>query len=1253
MMVHRLPALALAVLLAALAACGGGAPPPQVPRSLSELASPLGAALREESVGDPARAVDGYVRALSLAGSAPDAPASTLIAMAALEALVHHELPALSMATTSSALESRVPPAALGGSIDDLLAKAAADARGPFVPPLIARARLALAERRGDASAAKELRARAGCVREASVVGPVAWANVTGPSEPALLDAAVMPSEVSGPGPFMPRRRPMKVTAFGCRLPLYAETSARGVREVAVDVEVPKSGTLGLGLRSSSAAVLRAGGETVIERPHALGSSAAQRFARVEASAGTLRLVVRVGMGEDYGAIELGAWDEAGAPLVARAPAPGSAAGAKVSRVVAVTAPDPRTDPERVAVALGALAANDPHAAEGLLSPQVARRDAPPDLLLVYARAVRRVRDLPDVKRNERASAAYERVREAWPTSWEAALEHAALAGARRGHAEARIQTLAALDELRAKSAGGAGDAFASMLDAFEAQVAGLERLHDRARAAFERARAPLAGTALLAHTERAVFTRAGRELASFECSAEAGDRSTLRCHHALAAIGDRVAAERELERLRALADTPQLYLTLSTRAALEAGETARARGLLDAMNPGDRTLSGAYAAKTAVSAADLLRLAPAARDAPSALPPLLRDAGDDPLAELDGLAEEAVADETAAPLLANAATAILARHERYDIEPSGLVRFRLFDVRRVMGTTDVDANAQAAAPMLFGQGTLRILRRRIFKKDGRVVLPDPTPHAAQSHADLSQLEPGDAVEAVYEGFALPDDGGNVGLDTPDLMPERTAVHRATIELRYPEGLPSSLWSHPLLGAPTDRVEAGKRVLTWRVEDRSVRRLEASVPKMDRDVGVSFSTATWSDVARGLREAIASLEADSPEVTTWAREAAAGLRPSRELVEKITLASGAAIREAFGTALTDTDLGDDGTTARTALATREGSRTWLIVQALRTLGVRAEVVVAENEPFSASPSFPPHVGRFMHPLAVATVPDPSAPSGTAVIWIDADVPGPPLPAGRISPELRGRGALHPDGRITPLPAAFGDAERDEVDIRLAVDDEGNARGTITVLLRGRAAQDLADALVRLVGLERQNALRGIALGWVPFATVETVDLSSTEGSWQVAIRAELSAPAYAKVEGTTPGGRSWVLPGMDPIHYVYPRPFVTTLSSTYATQAARDSALAVNHATQYHVRRRVELPDGARIELLPGPFEGKGPLVEATRRIAVSGATIEEDFTLEVSTGTVPREEYGAFVAVTHRADDAFRASTRVRPPPP
>ena len=62
------------------------------------------------------------------------------------------------------------------------------------------------------------------------------------------------------------------------------------------------------------------------------------------------------------------------------------------------------------------------------------------------------------------------------------------------------------------------------------------------------------------------------------------------------------------------------------------------------------------------------------------------------------------------------------------------------------------------------------------------------------------------------------------------------------------------------------------------------------------------------------------------------------------------------------------------------------------------------------------------------------------------MWIDADVSGPPLPAGRISPELRGRAVLFADGTMKPTPTMSLEKERDEVDLRLTVDDKGDAKG---------------------------------------------------------------------------------------------------------------------------------------------------------------------------------------------------------------
>ena len=1247
----------LLVPLVLSAACGDNDPVkhPVVP---GKLAQTVTAAFKEEATGDQAKALDLWVRALDNAATSPDDPAAIPVEAAALDALVHRSVSAFADTGVTSALADRVPASALGkNSLDSRLAGVQKHAEGPFAAPLVAEARLALAERRGDAAAAQTLRAQTGCVQSAVVVGPISWMPVSGVQAPTTVDApgAVEPAEITGPGPFMTKVTPGPVAALGCHIPLYAQLNAQGVRDVIVDVDVPKAGMIGIGLRANSAAVVHAGGQVAFERPNSAGQGPVARYGRIEADrAGTLRIVARVGMDSDFETIELGVWDDMGKPLKTHAPVAGAKATVGVKSATPQVSPPAKTDPERLANALGALAARESRTAENLLHPQIARTDVPPDLLITYARAVRLARDLPSVKSSERARGAYERALEAWPTSWEAITEHAVLAGVRVGRAESNIEALNDLEKTRAKTK---SPASVALLDAFDAATAGREHLYDRARASYDRAKAGLGGTTLLRGVERITIERTGADLVAFDCDPQAAiDRTSLACHNAKTAVGDRDGAEAELARLRGLAGAPQLYLSLSTRSALETGNLPLAGQLNDRMNPGDRQIATLFAVRGKDATADALALATIARDSPSALPGLLRASGDDPLKAFEGVAERVTNDDKTAP--PGAATSVLAHDERYDVEPNGLTHFTMLDVRRVTGTADVESNAEASSPLLFGRDTVRILRRRIFKRDGRILLPDATPRAAQSHADL-QLEAGDAVEAIYEGYGVPGEMGNMGIDTPDLLPERTAVREARIEMRLPEGLKVSMWAHPMLGKATEKTDGAKHVFVWSMKDRPVRRVEYGVPKMDRNVGVSFSTTTWDDVGRGLRETIASLDGGSPEVSAWAQELDkcdnAKCGPSRVLVDKVVAASGQAVKEASGIVLADLDLGRGSgqITARTVLATHEGSRTLLVVRALRELGVHTDIVVAENDPFSDSASFPPHFGRFMHPLAVAHVPSAKDPAVMEDVWIDADVPGPPLPAGRISPELRGRASLRADGRIAALPNLGGDGERDEIDERLVVDEEGNAKGSLTVLLRGRSAQDLAEALVRLVGNDRQRALRGIALAWVPFATVEKVELSSTEGSWQIAIRAELTAPAYAQVEGSKPGSRTWVLPGLDPVHYVYPRPYTTSLSATYASQGARESALAISHAAQYHMRRRVELPAKASIARLPGPFDGKGPLMSASRKISVNGNTVEEDFTLDVSTGTVPREKYDAFVAETHRADDGFRASMRVKPPVP
>ncbi len=1267
---QKIGAAALAVSVVALAACGG--PPARGPSGATGLLPhEFAEAFRIDATGDPHAAVGAYLATVHDAAQAGDDPWQVPALEAALDALGSRSMPSLGDAAADAALAYRTQD---GAAIAKGLAGASSDARGPFARGLVARELEGLALRHGDAAEAEKQRAASGCAREALVVGPTTWAAVTGVDDPDAFDRPDVPIAAVYPalGPFNALVPAVSAAAQGCAIGITHESWRPGVRDVVVDVDVPRAQAVGLVLRAHGAATLRAGAAVVARRPFELGDGEAARFVRLTATAGTLRLVARVGTAREDDSVEIDAFGEDGSPLRAHAPALGSTSTSRASNPTSAAAgaiAAPGNGDQTLLSAAADLASGSPREAERMLWGIADRPDARADLALVYARAVESTRDLSPATRAERGRSACERVLEAWPASWEATIAHAVLAGVRRGREEAGIESLRDLETLRSKSQA----ASPALLDAFEALTAGDEHLYDRARAALERAHGPLGGTMLLADAEDAASERVGAERVTADCDpSRATARNTLACLDALRSTGDRAGETRELARLRGLLGAPGRFLALELRDAAAAGDFATAGQAFAAMSPAERTMTALAMIPTAAGSPGdtlgrLMAMAPTARDAPGAIAPLLRAAGSDPTGDLDATAERLAAADRASPLMPNSATAVLAHTERYEITREGLLHWLLFDVRRVSGTTDVEENAQAGAPSVWGRAAMRALRRRILKKDGRVLEPDRTPHASQEHADLSQLEQGDAVEAVYEGWSSPGDTGDLGIDTPDLLPERTSVHDATIELYVPRSVRSALWSHELLGKPSERVEGDTRVLVWHLVDHLARRLEDGVPKMDRSVGVSFSTAEWGGVARALRESIAALDEHDPEIAAWARDAAGpeadkASRSSREIVSAVVSAAGKALREADPGTLSDYGGGIasvQAQTARTFLASHGGSRSWLILRSLRELGIPCDLVVAENDPFSADASFPPHFGRFLHPLVVAHLPSgepgsagpargPDAKGGD--VWIDADVAGPPLPAGRVSPELRGRMALRADGTITPLDA-FGSeqGERDEVDVRLALDARGDARGTFAVVLRGRDAQELSEALFRIVGAERQRALRDVVLAWLPWANVDAVELASTEGSWQVSLRADVSVSGYAQLEGS----KTWLLPGMDTLHWAWPRARVSSLSATFAARAGRESALAVGAAVQYHVHRRVDLPQGATVARMPGPLDVKAKLVDASRKLTVSGAgsVIEDDFTLDVSTGTIPPAEYEAFVGGAHAADDGFLAAVRVAMP--
>jgi hypothetical protein len=1210
-----------------------------------DLVTPFAQAVELEETRGADAALGAYLGLLDRALANSAAPHSVEAVLASVDALVTRSAPSLERIGSEHAIAFRHPGAMK--TVADHLAKdyeAASDA-GPFARGAIAEAALELAMHDGNVALAQVWRQRTGCARAATVVGPLDWAPITGVANETPVEAPTQPLAASyrGVPPFVEKAPPVVATADGCDLGLMTTSMLDGLRAVVVDVDVPRAQTIGVVLESPSTAALVVGGKLATTRGYELGGGRVERWARAAVDKGRVRVVARVGSAGEGSRVRLSFFGDDGAPLATHAPKPGEAATVSVARIEdASFHADRSTEAERSLVAAAWLAQGDARSAEHLLEDGARAKGASPLVALLYSRSIDEAGDLPENRAIERERDALETTLKTWPTAWEAILGHAQLTARRRGAAEGRLEALREIAQAKAEH--GALD---PMVAAFEATTAAEGKLYDVSEQAFLLAKKSIEPAPFLADLDDEVHDRVGAEREQHACRTQGSDKSSLDCLNAKVARGDRRGALAEITRLRALRDSSASLRQLEMAQYVAMGDEAGMQRVYDSMLPAERTIAAlglllprSPAQLKARMMSDVL----SAADVPGSLASLATALSDSPAPALEAEGAERVSLDRKSRSLGNAATAVLKHVERYTIGDGGLLRYTLYDLRRVSGTTDVEQGAQAAGALVEGRDVRRILRRRIHKPDGRVLEPDKASYASQEHADLSQLEKGDYVEQIIEGWALPGASGQLVIDTPDLLPERTSVEQASVEVRRPASLDLAMWSHALWGKPTERIDGNQKVTTFVMKDRPPRRLEEGVPKMDREVAVSFGTSSWKLVGRSIAEAIASLEDRDPFVSQWAQKAARGEKDEkvadRAAVERIALAAGKAVKVASGTVLSDSagalSGGAQSTTARTILELGQGSRSWLAYRALREAGIPADIVVAEREPFSADPRFPPHFGRFDYPLVVAHV-------AGGDVWLDLDVQGPPLPAGRVSPELRGRLAMNAKADIMPVGGTSTEEARDEIDLRLKLDDKGNAKGTFTILLRGRTAQSLADALEKVVGTDRDDMLRGVVLGWVPWANVDDVGLSSSEGSWQVSLRASISIPGYAQAEGS-----SWVLPGFEPLHAGFPRPFVGTLGATFASQGARENALAIEDAFQYHVRRRVELGAESKLVGALPSVDVKDDNLEASRRGKLEAGTLDEDFSLSIATGTLDAARYEGFADKAHRVDDGFQAATRV-----
>ncbi len=1238
------------LLAASLAACGGP-PGSKFAFAPREADDKLAEAMREEAEGDPSRAIDRYLALAEVGAKGGEDGAPLLVG--ALDALVFRRVIGLERVSSKSALAFRS-----ARDIRASLQKIADNSEGPFARGLIADALLVLANDAGDEAAATKSRGALACATEATVFGPLearAFPEGTETTDAALDGPLPLHKESKGVFPYRAMGEVTK--GRGCDLLLTTTSSTRGPRDIYFDVAVAEAGTVALSLTTNARAEIAIGSaKTKFDRSVTLGAHLSEQFFLAQTEkAGALRIRVRAAIDSSSDQVRLSAYDANGRALKITAPLPSSVASVKVvgarrvkfqeeSAILGAT--NRSKQPQSVLVnLLAGLALGFDRQVEAALAPEALRTSAPLDL--VYARALGVADDLSPTARMERARTAFARVNERWKAAWEPKLALAMLQGERKGGDAEMLEVLEALD----KSREGTSENGRALFDALDSQVSFSQSLRDRAKEKRESAKKKLDGSRFYAVLDLRATEVTSARRAKLVCEAKVM-RDSMECRALLRAIGDKPAARAELERLRRLFGSPLAFIETEIGDLLADGDVETAKKRFELLPAGARSIGVLAATSTPIDSARVLELAPFVVDGTSisaALGPSFKADFPDQIARV----REAIAKSGN---LTNTSTVVLDHDERYALSQNGVLHFFVYDLRRVGGTTDVEDNAAVDLPYVDGRVSTRTLRRRVFKVDGRVIEPERNPGAQQTHADLAQLEAGDSVEALYEGWAIPDETGQLGFDTPDLLPARTSVQKARISVSLPAGIEFSAWQHPSLGKP--EVSGNERV--WTLKNVEVRRIDQGTPMMERSVGVSVTTLRWSDVARDLRERLALMEGTTQDFTAWMQTALAGTEKAKNelaLVEAIVKAAGKAIREANSSGLVgNTSESSQSVTSRTYLSSRTGSRSFVIREALRASGIPADVALSETEPFSSNPNFPAHRERFRHPFVIAMVKNDSGARNP--VWIDADVAGPPLPPGKVTPELRGRAAIFSDGRIAEVPRAGNeDGQRDDLEVHLKVGDRkespGEARGDVKVTLRGRSAQALASMFERAVGHDREQSLREAILGVIPNASVDKVELLSEEESSEISIRGSIRVANLAEKKSDAKGKTAYWVLGTDPVHQTYPRGRTATLSSTFASQGTRDSALSVTRGLSYHLKWTIEFPEGATV-VAPPSFERSGraftggETLVAKRTSKSDKNVLVDEFILEVPPATVSAEGYAAFAKLCREIDAGFLRSASV-----
>jgi hypothetical protein len=544
--------------------------------------------------------------------------------------------------------------------------------------------------------------------------------------------------------------------------------------------------------------------------------------------------------------------------------------------------------------------------------------------------------------------------------------------------------------------------------------------------------------------------------------------------------------------------------------------------------------------------------------------------------------------------------------------------------IQKAQSSEAVDDLAEVHVP----EGAL-VLTLRAIKPDGRRLEPDAI--AGKDTISLPSVEPGDYVEFEFIVRREPPEGmpGTYLGERFYFQSFEIPFDHSEMLLILPEDAPYVLDPRGAAPALVERVDGGLRMLRWQVDQSASIKGEPDavnpreyVPSVRVGIGGS-----WRDFVDGVRDVLVDRDVFDPEIAALASRIVGNAAPTDFSLRA---------RRLYAWTLAHVEQSDEMfAQAATMLRARSGNRTRVLHYLLRLAGVPARLALARSMASDQTRSSLADGDTYDQLLVTFDDRGRTTWLHTVERW---------APFGYLPPLLRGQPAvlLEPGAPERTLPPGAEGADRRTLTIDLLLTADGGARFDVVEDVRGAGAVAWREQLesVPAAELHRRFEEEYVAR-LVPGATLRSVRIAGrrqSDPSMKLAY-----AFAVRKFARAEPGGQ--VIPSILP----------TRLAANYARASARATNQLVDNPLDVDVVLRIHPPPGGKPPRLPEDLKLVAALGERPSfalRYRWDGRALSVMRSVRVPAMRVTPGEYAAFARLCHDADVAEARELVFRLPP-